>query len=143
MCSVTKLRLGCEKRREFETWYISKESIFEVYCVGNDVVKIIRFLSWVRNLSEEICQFKMIEWYQAYSDFGRKYSFLSWYVNESWPSTQVCLALLFLIAGQAYHAIQTLPSTTARVWEVKSSHIERYMQECLSQPTIVHLATHG
>jgi hypothetical protein len=24
----------------------------------------------------------MIEWYQAYSDFGRKYSFLSWYVNE-------------------------------------------------------------
>lgn len=38
----------------------------------------------------------------------------------------------------AYHANQTLPFTTARVWEVKSSHIERYMQECLSQPTIVH-----
>lgn len=143
MCSVTKLRLGCEKRREFETWYISKESIFEVYCVGNDVVKIIRFLSWVRNLSEEICQFKMIEWYQAYSDFGRKYSFLSWYVNERLAQHTSLSSITISNSRLGVHAIQTLPSTTARVWEVKSSHTERYMQECLSQPTIVHLATHG
>lgn len=86
----------------------------------------------------------MIEWFQAYSKYWPQISFfiLMSNIELGQHGTQLRLALLFLIAGQADHASQTLPlsvcvSTTARVWEVINLKYreERDGFKCLSQPT--------